>query len=52
MAVVLDDLELVRSLLNKGANCDQTDDLGRTPLVFATEMESNKVIEVLLDHTN
>ena len=46
----LEDIEIVRLLVESGARLDQTDNLGKTPLMIACEGENKEVALYLIEH--
>jgi hypothetical protein len=49
-AVKVGDLGTVKSLLDKGAAVDETDDQGATPLMLATALGRADIVRLLLEH--
>jgi ankyrin repeat protein len=52
LAVYIFDSDIVRLLLEKGANPNCIDTTGYTPLLYASEHHMNEIINLLLPHCN
>jgi ankyrin repeat protein len=48
-AVQHGDIDRVRTLIDKGANINAFDELGRTPLHYAAKLENLEIVKLLLD---